>query len=433
MTPASSVAKIHIERMMYRSSVAIAGESAVGYALVKLIPSGDGAGNGPVSLNLALVLDVSGSMYEEDGTGTSRLKRIQNAARRAIERLKPQDTLAIVAFAHNSQVVLPSTPLSDRAKVEEVIDRIDMFDVDPGGTAMDEGIRNGLGEVEKNVGPGKLSQLVVLTDGETSGEHACRELAKSCGQKKVRLAVIGVGTEWNQGLIKDLAQLGGGDWGYIDVNDASAAERVFLKEFESLAAAGFLDVQMHLRAMKDIKIKRVRMVVPEIKELPLTEPEERHYVAPLGTLERDKSTRYIVELTLPKRPDGKFRVTDVEVTFDPGNGKPESTGQVPLEVTYSSSGQGYVNAEVAKHIDEVQIYELNKNLQEAIVKNDKQEVERVAKSIEKKGEVMGPRAAKKTMLAKQVLQELNAGGRVSKKTQLAVDDAARAAAEAPPA
>ena len=35
-------------------------------------------------------------------------------------------------------------------------------------------------------------------------------------------------------------------------------------------------------------------------------------------------------------------------------------------------------------------------------------------------------------MARQVLQELNAGGRVSKKTQLAVDDAARAAAELPP-
>ena len=42
-------------------------------------------------------------------------------------------------------------------------------------------------------------------------------------------------------------------------------------------------------------------------------------------------------------------------------------------------------------------------------------------------EVLGPKMAKKTMLAKQVLQELNAGGRVSKKTQLAVDDAMRAA------
>jgi Ca-activated chloride channel family protein len=39
------------------------------------------------------------------------------------------------------------------------------------------------------------------------------------------------------------------------------------------------------------------------------------------------------------------------------------------------------------------------------------------------GQLMGPRAAKKTMLAKQVVQELYAGGRVSKKTELAMDDA----------
>jgi Ca-activated chloride channel family protein len=433
MTPTLSQAKIHIERMMYRSSIAVTGESAAAYALVKLIPGGDVTDTVPVGLNLALVLDVSGSMYEEDGTSASRLKRIQAAARSAIERLKPADTLALVAFAHNSQLVLPSTSIAEHARIADVIDKIDMFDVDPGGTAMDEGIRLGLSEVEKNVGAGKLSQLVVLTDGETSGEQACRDLATECAAKKVRLNVIGVGTEWNQGLIKDLARLSEGDWGYIDVNDASSAERVFQKEFESLAAAGFLDVEMHLRAMKDIKVKRIRMVVPEIKELPITEKEERHLVAPLGTMERDKSTRYIIELSLPKRPDGKFRIADVEVTFDPGSGNRESTGLVPLEVTYSSVGQGYINAEVAKHIDEVQIYELNKNLQQAIAADDKKEVERVARNIEKKGEVMGPRAAKKTMLAKQVLQELNTGGRVSKKTQLAVDDAARAAAEPPPA
>ena len=72
-------------------------------------------------------------------------------------------------------------------------------------------------------------------------------------------------------------------------------------------------------------------------------------------------------------------------------------------MTYTSAGHGYINAEVAKHIDEVQIFELNKNLQQAIATNNTEEVKRVAQSIEKKGEVMGPRAAKKTMLAKQVL------------------------------
>jgi Ca-activated chloride channel family protein len=413
--------------MMYRASIAVAGESAASYALLKLIPAGGGAGMAP-SLNLALVLDVSGSMYEEDGTGISRLKRIQDAAIAGVQKLKPTDTLTIVAFAHNSQVVLPPTPISDLDRIKDVIQKVDMFDVDPGGTAMDEGIRNALGEIEKVAGAGKLCQLMVLTDGETSGEQTCRQLAQECAQKKIKLNVIGVGTEWNQHLIKDLAKLSEGDWGYIDVNDAGAAEKLFKAEFEALAAAGFLNVELHLKPMKDIKVKRVRQVVPDIKELATTEPEERHLLAQLGTLERDKPTRYILDLSLPKRPEGKFNIATLEVTFDPGTGVRETTGVVPLEVQYSAT-QGYINAEVARHIDEVQLFELNKNLQVAISSNNTEEVQRVAQTIEKKAEVMGPRAAKKTMLARQVLEELHAGGRVSKKTQLAVDDAARAAQE----
>src|SRR5437773_2519239 len=126
-------AKIHIERMMHRNSIQVLGESAATYALIKLIPSGSGPGQ-PMGLNLALVVDVSGSMYEEDGTGISRLKRVQDAAARAIDKLRPDDTLAIVAFAHNALLLLPPTKVADRAKIDDVLNRIDMFDVDPGGT-----------------------------------------------------------------------------------------------------------------------------------------------------------------------------------------------------------------------------------------------------------------------------------------------------------
>ena len=113
-----------------------------------------------------------------------------------------------------------------------------------------------------------------------------------------------------------------------------------------------------------------------------------------------------------KRPDGKYVVAQLEVSYDVGaTGERETTGQIPLEMTYTSAGHGYINAEVARHIDEVQIFEMNNNLQQAIAKNDQQAIKTVAEQIEKKGEVMGKRAAKKTMLAKQVLQELNVGGR----------------------
>jgi Ca-activated chloride channel family protein len=426
MTP--SQPKIHIEKMMHRNSIAVTGDSAASYALIKLIPSG--GATKPLGLNLALVLDVSGSMYEEDGTGLSRLGRIQKAALSALEKLKPDDSLAIVAFAHNAQVVLPATSISEKAKIEDVVRRIDMFDVDPGGTAMDQGIELGMSEVEKNTAPGRLSQVVVLTDGETSGEQVCRQLAQQAAEKKIHFTVMGVGTEWNSSLIKDLARLAEGKWYYIDVDEAKEAERIFVEEFEHLAASGFTNVEMALKPFKDVKIKRVRQVVPDIKDLQVTETEGQPITVPLGTLERDNASRYIIDLSLPKRPDGKYNLAQVEVSYDLGNGQRESTSTL-LEMQYTAAGHGYINAEVARHIDEVQIYELNKNLQQAIANNNQEMAKEVAQKIEKKGEVMGQRAAKKTMLARQVLQELNAGGRVSKKTQLAVDDAARLAEEMP--
>jgi Ca-activated chloride channel homolog len=424
----SAPAKIHLERMMYRNSIAVAGDSVASYALLKLIPSG---GAGHLGLNLALALDVSGSMYEEDGTGVSRLQRVQDAALAASQKLSPDDTLAVVAFAHTAQVVLPATALRDRAAIEDVIRRIDRFDVDPGGTAMDLGLRLGLEELAKNAGPGRVSQVLVLTDGETTGEQACRQLAEQAAGRNMPFTLMGVGTEWNAGLVKELARLSGGKWYYVDVNQAQETERVFLEEFGHLAASGFANVELHFWPVKDVKIKRVRQVVPEIKDLPLTELEDRHLVTALGTLERDKPTRYVLDLSLPKRPDGTYVIAQMEVTFDPGTGERESSGRLPLQVQYTAAGQGYVNAEVARHIDEVQIYELNKNLQQAIAANDQGEVKRVAENISKKGELLGPRAAKKTMLARQVLNEMNAGGRVSRKTMLAVDDAARLAEEMP--
>jgi Ca-activated chloride channel family protein len=421
-------AKLHVERMMHRNSIAVAGESAASYALIKLIPTGLGVGV-PMGLNLALVLDVSGSMYEEDGTGIARLKRIQDAAGTALQKLKPEDNLAIIAFANNALTLLPSTKVAEKDKIDDVIRKIDMFDVDPGGTAMNDGMKLALEEIEKNAGPGQLSQIVLLTDGETTGEQDCRELAKNAADKKIHLSLMGVGLDWKASLIKDLASLSSGKWYYIDVNQAAEAERVFVEEFETLAAAAFKDVEMHLRPMKDVKIKRVRQVVPEIKELALKEPEERHQLAELGTLTKDVSTRYVLDLSLPKRPDGKYVIAQMELTYDLGTGTRETTGPIPLEVSYTAAGHGYVNAEVMRHIDEVQIFELNNNLQKAITQDNKVEVQRVAEQIEQKGQLMGARAAKKTMLARQVLQELNAGGRVTKKTQLAMEDSARMAEE----
>jgi Ca-activated chloride channel family protein len=421
--------KIHIERMMHRNSIAVRGESVASYALLKLIPTGDGTGQ-PVRLNLALVLDVSGSMYEEDGTNQSRLQRVQNAALAALPKLRPTDTLTIVAFAHNADVVLPPTSLAEQATVMNTIKTIDRFEIDPGGTAMDEGMKLALEQLGKQQQEGTLSYMLILTDGETSGEQNCRQLAQQLAEQKVAATFMGVGTEWNANLIKDLAKLANGTWHYVDVEKAEETEKAFLREFAHLSAAAFTNVNVHLRPVKDVRIKRCRQVVPEIKELALQQPEDRHFIAPVGTLEANKSTRYILDLSLPNRPDGNYVVAQLEVTYNAGTAE-ETTGLVPLQVAYSATNPSYINAEVAKHIDEVQVFELNNNLQQAISNANAPEVKRLAETIEKKAEHMGPRGVKKTMLARQALSELSSGGRVSKKTQLALEECAKMAEDMP--
>ncbi|NBT62663.1 MAG: VWA domain-containing protein, partial [Planctomycetia bacterium] len=211
MSQAISKAKIHVERMMHRNSIAVAGESIASYALLKLIPA-VGGGGASIGINMAMVLDVSGSMYEEDGTGKSRISRVQEAACSALNFLRPNDTIAIVAFANNAELVLPTTLVSQKDKIIDVIMRIDMFNVDAGGTSMDQGIELALTELQKSTGTGNISHLVVLTDGETSGEQLCKEYARASAEKKINFSVIGVGTEWNSGLIKDLASLSNGKW-----------------------------------------------------------------------------------------------------------------------------------------------------------------------------------------------------------------------------
>src|SRR5262249_46658674 len=227
-----------------------------------------------------------------------------------------------------------------------------------------------------------------------------------------------------------LAKASDGQWYYIDAEQTDEAMRVFLAEFERLIGLCFVNVKLEVRPVKDVKVKRVRQVAPQIREVALTQVDDRLANAALGTLERTHPTKFILDLSLPRRPDGKYVVAQVEVKYDLPDGQTASTGAVPLEMTYTAAGHGYVNAEVARHIDEVQIYELNANLQQAIASDQPEEVRRVAEQIARKGQVLGPRGAKKTMLANQVLSELQGGGRVSKKTMLAVDDAARSAEDA---
>src|SRR5262249_47554145 len=158
---------------------------------------------------------------------------------------------------------------------------------------------------------------------------------------------------------------------------------------------------------------------------PLVETDERHLIARLGTLQNDAPGKYIVDLSLPPRPDGKYAVAQLELTYELGAGQRQSSGLLPLEVSYTAAGNGPGNADVMRYIDDIQLKQMSADLQRLLQSGDKEGVVEMAQEMEKKAELMGPRARKKTMLLRQALEELNAEGRITRKTQLALDDEAR--------
>ena len=376
-----------VESLLHLQSLAADDDWTDTYALLTLIPLVTAAERNR-NLNVALVLDVSASMYEEDGTGVSRLSRVQEAVHSAIQKLKPEDHLSIVAFAHDCQVVLPATSLSEKAKIEEVISRIDRFDVDPAGSAaLDSGIHLALSEIEKNRDSG-LSWLVILSDGgageqdeqdeidldleinegeagrsarsaadrgltaeESSRriEENCRHAARRIAQSSVGLTLVGIGADWNRALFVDLACLGKGNWCYLNGNErASEAARLLTEQFEG--RVGFHDVEITIQPLRDVQIKRVWQVAPAVRELALSGLSGPPS-ALLVRLGADQGARFLLELRAPRRAVGQWVLAQMELRYDFGPGVPECTGPIPLTIRYSATGRGHVNALVQRYLD----------------------------------------------------------------------------------
>ncbi len=81
---------------------------------------------------------------------------------------------------------------------------------------MSTGLEAGITEIRKGMGPDRVTHMVLLTDGQTWGdEDQCRALAQQLGGEGVRLTALGLGDEWNEQLLDDLAAATNGTSDYI--------------------------------------------------------------------------------------------------------------------------------------------------------------------------------------------------------------------------
>jgi len=69
----------------------------------------------------------------------------------------------------------------------------------------------GLGELDKALAPNRISRMLLLTDGQTFGdEEACKKLGKQAGSQGIVVSALGLGDDWNEDLLDEVAEASGG-------------------------------------------------------------------------------------------------------------------------------------------------------------------------------------------------------------------------------
>ena len=298
------------------------------YLLIEATP---GAATESVPLNFGLVLDRSGSMQG------AKLAAMKDATKRVIDTLTPQDVVSIVLFDDTVQVLAPATPATDKAALKAAIDSIE----EAGGTAMSAGLAAGQAELRKNMAPDRVSALLLLTDGQTWGdEDQCRALAQDLGQAGVRITALGLGAEWNEKLLDDLAEKTGGSSDYIA--DPAQITTFFQRAVRAAQGTVAQDARVLLRLARDVTPRAVHRVTPVIANLGYQPIGESEVAVRLGSLEAGSPAGVVIDMMLPPRAAGSFRIAQAELHYTPLAGSEQVVKQdVLLEFTADPNAAKY--------------------------------------------------------------------------------------------
>lgn len=351
------VGPIGFHALCSRDAVLSSAENFVLYLLLEAKPEGAGV---RLPLNLGIVLDRSGSMYDE-----KRLEYVSEAVQYLIDHLAPEDRAAVVAFADKAAVVVTADQLlRDKAQVKRALDDLDLLEIG-GGTQMALGMAAALAEVEKQYSPNRLNRLLLLTDGQTYEERKCLDLARQ-QRERISCSTLGVGIEFNEKLLMEMAEASGANYHFI--SDPATIPGIFSRELEGLRNVALTNARIEVRLSAGVQVKEVFRSSPQIYPLKETTPDaERTLTIPLGDLESGVVNSALLVLVLPPRKPGRVRIAQAQFCYD----TPEARGQreeVEAVVTYTldRAAIGKANAYVMNLVDQVSIAKLQSQAEAAL-------------------------------------------------------------------
>src|SRR5580658_6396435 len=335
-------------------------ENFVLYVLLEAVARGAGGpgGGSRLPLNLGVVIDRSGSMYDE-----RRLEFVVEAVKFLADNLTADDKVSIVAFADKAKVLITPEAARDKSAIKRAIDDIDLLEIG-GGTQMALGMRAAIDEVKKNLSPDRLNRVLVLTDGQTYEETACIELAEK-NRDQISFSTMGVGVEFNEKLLQRIAQDSNGKYHFI--GDPSDIPGLFEDELEGLRAVSVRNGRIDVSLSQGVQVREAFRASPEIYSLGAPLVDERKISYQIGDLEAGVPGSVLLTLVLPPRRPGPVRISSNVFSYEvPGVGERTASVDMTVEYTLDRTLTSKRNGRVMNLVDQVSIAKLQSKAEEEL-------------------------------------------------------------------
>lgn len=174
---------------------------------------------------LTFVVDVSGSMAEP-----GRLSLVREALHTAVDELRDDDSLALVAFSDVARTVLPMTAVGGAEdRIHDAVEELQPTD----STNVEAGLTRGYDEAVDGRRKGATNRVVLLSDalantGATDAGTILDRIAAAREDHGITLFGVGVGSEYGDALMERLTNEGDGHTTYV--SKTAEARKVFVED-----------------------------------------------------------------------------------------------------------------------------------------------------------------------------------------------------------
>ncbi len=203
--------------------------------------------------NLVFLIDVSGSMSSQN-----KLPLLKKSFRILVDKLRPQDKVAIVVYAGAAGCVLPSTSGLNKSKILAALDGLESG----GSTAGGEGIILAYKIAAENFIEGGNNRVILASDGDfnvgASSDAEMERLIESKRDLGVYLTILGFGMgNYKDSKMENMSNKGNGNYAYID--NIMESNKIFGQELWGTLYTIAKDVKIQIE-FNPGKVKEYRLI-----------------------------------------------------------------------------------------------------------------------------------------------------------------------------